>query len=247
MDYIIPNCIAVCRRAVQRTLNTFKTAAVPHTLFIINAMLHLRFLLCFLVFSVGIGAARLAGAQIVVHDQAPANTLQPGDIVRLRIWREGDLSGDFPVDQNGMVTFPKLGPLRVSDETTSSLKAKLVIAYQQVLRNPSIEVTHLRRVSISGAVRTPGLYPVDPTVTIADAVALAGGATPDGVHGRVELIRNGTRIGVKLDDTAQIADLPLRSGDQLFVPERNWIARNPGVFAASISAVVSLYIAVFRR
>lgn len=174
-------------------------------------------------------------------------TIMPGDLVRLQIWREPDLSGQFPVDQTGTVTFPKIGPLRVTDETAESLKARLVAAFQEVLRNPSIEVVHLRRVNVLGAVRTPGLYPVDPTMTIADAVALAGGATPEGNRGEIELLRGGERIAVKLADVVRIADLPLRSGDQLFVPERSWIVRNPGVLAATLSATVSLIIAVFLR
>lgn len=173
--------------------------------------------------------------------------MQPGDVIRLQIWREPDLSGEFPVDRHGIVTFPKLGPLSVAAETAESLKSRLVTAYQEYLRNPSIEVTLLRRVNVLGAVKAPGLYPVDPTMTIADAVALAGGATPDGNRREIELMRGGERIAVRLSDAVRIADLPLRSGDQLFVPERSWISRNPGVLAASITAAASLVIAVFLR
>jgi polysaccharide export outer membrane protein len=173
--------------------------------------------------------------------------LQAGDIVRLQIWREPDLSGDFTVDPNGIATFPKLGPMKVSMESAESLRGRLVSAYQEYLRNPSIEVTLLRRIIILGAVRTPGLYPVDPTLTIADVVALAGGATPDGNRREIELVRNGERIAVKLNDAVRIADLPLRSGDQIFVPERSWAARNPGLIATALSAGVSLIIAVFLR
>jgi protein involved in polysaccharide export with SLBB domain len=173
--------------------------------------------------------------------------LQPGDVVRLQIWREPDLSGDFPVDQRGVVTFPKLGPVSVAEENAQSLKSRLVSAYQEYLRNPSIEVTLLRRINVLGAVKSPGLYPVDPSMTIADAVALAGGATPDGNRREIELMRGGERIAVRLTDAVRIADLPLQSGDQLFVPERSWISRNPGLLATSISAGVSLIIAVFIR
>jgi len=180
---------------------------------------------------------------------APVGTaaLHPGDIVRLRIWREPDLSGDFPVDQSGIVTFPKLGPIRVADESTASLQMKLVNGYQEFLRNPSIEVILLRRVNVLGAVRNPGLYPVDATMTIADAVALAGGATPDGNRRKIELLRDGKRLDVPLTDAARIADLPIRSGDQLFIPERSWFARNPGLIATAVSAGVSLIIASFLR
>jgi protein involved in polysaccharide export with SLBB domain len=184
-------------------------------------------------------------AQSVASSSLASPALQPGDIVRLRIWREPDLSGDFPVDETGVVTFPKLGEISVIDESTESLKAKLVSAYKEYLRNPSIDVVLLRRVNILGAVRTPGLYPVDPTMTVADALALAGGATPDGDRQRVDVIRRGERTRIRLADAARIADLSLRSGDQLFVPDRRWAARNQGVIAASISAGASLLIAVF--
>jgi polysaccharide export outer membrane protein len=185
----------------------------------------------------------VAGGQAV----SSVASLHPGDVVRLQIWREPDLSGDFPVDQNGVVTFPKLGPINVSAESTESLRSRLITAYQEFLRNPSIEVILLRRVNILGAVKTPGLYPVDPTMTIADAVASAGGATPDGDRRKIELLRTGQRIAVQLTDAIRIADLPIRSGDQIFVPERSWISRNPGVIAATVTAAASLIIAVFIR
>lgn len=173
--------------------------------------------------------------------------MQPGDVVRLQIWREPDLSGEFTVDQAGVVTFPKLGPIEVSSETAASLRSRLVAAYQEFLRNPSIEVTLLRRVNILGAVKSPGLYPVDATMTIADAVALAGGATPDGNRREIELMRGGQKIAVRLTDAVRLDDLPLRSGDQLFIPERSWISRNPGLITTALSAGVSLIIAVFIR
>src|SRR4029077_5334979 len=103
-----------------------------------------------------------------------AGVLRPGDLIRLRIWREPDLSGEFQVDENGIATFPKIGPFNVLDESPESLKAKLLSGYAVYLRNPSVEVTMLRRINVFGAVQKPGLYPVDPTMTIADAVAAAG-------------------------------------------------------------------------
>lgn len=192
-------------------------------------------------------AAPAARAQAARSDTVRAASLHPGDVVRLRIWREPDLSGDFPVDESGTVTFPKLGPIRVSNESAESLKDRLVAAYQEFLRNPSVDVILLKRVNVLGAVKNPGLYPIDPTMTIADAVAVAGGATPDGDRRRIELLRGGSRLDVSLSDQTRVADLPLRSGDQIFVPEKSWISRNPGVVAASLSATVSLIIALLLR
>ncbi len=118
--------------------------------------------------------------------------LRPGDRVRLSIWREPDLSGEYQVDERGEVVFPKLGAMRVIDLSADSLKQLLVHDYTAYLRDPSVEVTLLRRVNVLGSVRSPGLYQVDQTETIADVLAQAGGPTPDGKPDRVEL-RQGRR------------------------------------------------------
>ena len=187
-----------------------------------------------------------ASNRVTAADSSRA-VLLPGDIVRLRIWREPDLSGDFPVDEAGTVTFPKIGPFMVSDYTVAGLKAKLLESYAVYLRNPSVEVTMLRRINVLGAVRNPGLYPIDPTMTIADALAVAGGAIPTGDPHHVVLVRNGKHVTEALTAETNIAETPLRSGDQLFVPERSFVVRNSGLVAAGLSVTASIIIALFLR
>lgn len=165
--------------------------------------------------------------------------LLPGDIVRLRIWREPDLSNDFPVDANGVVVFPKIGALRVTGISQDELRGLLIERYQRYLRNPSIEVTFLRRINVLGSVRSPGLFPVDPTMAVADALALAGGVTPDGRQDRIQLLRGGEVLTANISQRTRIAELPLQSGDQLYVPERSWFSRH-GIGTTLISAGLSL-------
>lgn len=176
----------------------------------------------------------------------PPQMLRPGDVVRLAIWREPDFSGDFTVDRSGVIVFPRLGEVRVVDLGPAELETTLLEQYRRYLVNPSIEITILRRVNVMGAVQRPGLYPVDPTVTIADVLALAGGSTPIGDPSKIRLIRDGETISTTLGEGTRIGESPIRSGDQIFVPERNWITRNAGVVAASISAVVTLIVAFTR-
>ena len=172
-----------------------------------------------------------------------AEVLRPGDLIRLRIWREPDLSGDFPVDEKGMSVLPKLGPMAVTGMPADTLRVRLVADYSQYLNHPSIEVMFLHRVQVVGAVRNPGLYPVDPTMTLSDALALAGGITPDGNQNRVILIRNGEKMHYAFTRASRLADAHIRSGDQLYVPERSWVSRNPGIVATLITAGVSLLVA----
>jgi polysaccharide export outer membrane protein len=166
--------------------------------------------------------------------------LRPGDLVRLRIWREPDLSGDFKIDEAGKVVLPKLGLIDVGHISLDSLKQHLVASYQTYLRNPTIEVTLLRQVKVLGSVRNPGMYPVDPAARVADAVAAAGGATADGKQDQVYLVRAPEHLRLKLSGDAVIADTPIRSGDQLVVPERSWVSRNPGLVLAYITALTGL-------
>ena len=192
-------------------------------------------------------APAASGQDAQVQAPQAAQMLRPGDIVRLRIWREPDMSGEFPVDEAGMVVFPRVGEYRVLDDTPETLAARLAADYRQYLVNPSIEVTVLRRVRIIGAVNNPGLFPVDPTVTVADALALAGGATLAGDPNKIRIIRNGEEVAINIRSNTRIADSPIRSGDQIFVPERSWVSRNSGVVAAGITGTVSLIIALFIR
>ena len=187
-----------------------------------------------------------AGASPLAAQRTTAG-LQPGDVVRLKIWREPELSGDNQVDERGEVVFPRLGAMRVTQLTPDSLKTMLVQSYTTYLRDPSIEVTLLRRVNVLGSVRSPGLYQVDQTQTIADVLAMAGGATPDGKPDRVELVRGGSRTGIKLQRGSNLFSSGVQSGDQLWVPQRSWFSRNTGTLvAAGITATAIIVTTVIK-
>ena len=211
-------------------------------------MVRLRFTLVLLAACVApLSLQSQSAAPYATSSDPSASILRPGDVIRLRIWREPDLSGEFSVDENGVATFPKIGSLKVSQESPESLKEKLLEQYAIYLRNPSVEVTMLRRINVLGAVQKPGLYPVDATMRISDALAAAGGATAMGDQHKVELVRDGTRLSQGINTDARIAETPLRSGDQIFVPERSFIVRNSGLVATAVSVSASLVIALFIR
>lgn len=153
-------------------------------------------------------------------------SLRPGDVLRLKIWREPDLSGDFAVDETGHAILPRLGATAVSGTPADQLKLRLTTEYQKYLNNPSIEVIPLRRISILGAVRNPGMYPVDPSITLGEAPNVAGGAMPESRRNMLELRRNGTTRQVNLLKQPSLASLPLSSGDQVYVPEKSWFSKN---------------------
>ncbi len=172
---------------------------------------------------------------------------EPGDVVRLRIWREPDMSGDYPVDAQGIATFPRLGTVRVTNFGADSLQRLLVTEYAKYLKNPSVEVVLLRRVRVVGAVRSPGVYTVDQTMRVRDVLALAGGPSAEGRTDRARLDRNGTSKEIDLSSTPRADEGALRSGDQVFVPQRGWFARNTPLVAAVVSVSGGLLFALIAR
>ena len=166
--------------------------------------------------------------------------VQPGDLIRIKVWREPDLSDSTPVDADGNVTLPRMGVVRVGGMSADSLRRLIVTTYSRYLRDPAVDVTVLPRVTILGAVRNPGVRNLDPTMTIADALAMAGGAAPDGKVDQVELRRRGERVPAKLTLDARLAETPIRSGDHLVVPQRTWLSRNVGVVIGLASLGISL-------
>lgn len=176
------------------------------------------------------GRAQSPGDQVVLH---------PGDVLRVTIWREADLSGDFQVDESGSVTLPLLGVRRVADVPMSQLREGLMREYLQQLRNPSITIVPLRRINILGEVTRPGLYPVDPTVSLLGALALAGGTNPEGDLNRITLTRAGTNVRQRLGVTESLDQLDVRSGDQIVVQRRSWSSRNSATVVASVVSLLT--------
>ena len=211
----------------------------------------MRSLLCsaFVVFLLAVPPATAQDTSRVTR-LAQAHTpdvILPGDIVRLRIWREPDLSGDFPIDESGEVVLPRVGPVKATSETPQSLKTKLYSEYQKYLAQTSIDVTVLRRVQVLGAVRNPGLYPLDATMSVSDAIAMAGGVTSDGNEKKVQLVRGGQRLSGNLPQRTRLADTPIRSGDQLYVPYRSWLSRNGYLVGTIVSAAAASLVFIIRR
>ena len=95
------------------------------------------------------------------------------------------------MNEEGIAVLPRIGPVPVTRMSSDSLRRFLIDSLGKFLRNPSIQVTPLRRIEVLGAVRSPGRYPVAPTVTVGDVLALAGGATSDGKTNQVVLRRDG--------------------------------------------------------
>lgn len=176
-----------------------------------------------------------------------AGTLRPGDALRLRIWLEPDMSGEFEVDEHGRAVLPRLGEVRVVGVPLTQLRRDLTTRYREFLNNPSIEIVPLRRVAIVGAVQNPGVYKVEPTITLGEAVNVAGGPTRESQRNVIELVRDRERTRIDLKQRTELAALPLVSGDQVYLPERSWLSQNATWFVSTLVGVAGTVAYLFVR
>jgi polysaccharide export outer membrane protein len=171
--------------------------------------------------------------------------LLPGDILRVVIWREQGLSGDFQVDRDGTLVLPLLGKMQVVDRAWDNVKNDLMQDYLRELRNPSIELVPFRSVYVLGEVNLPGRYNVHPTNdNLAGAVSLAGGVTPDGDVTNMRIVRDGEIILNRIAGEQRLAELGIKSGDQLFIGRRGWLDRNSTFMASAILSLGGILVAI---
>lgn len=188
-------------------------------------------------------AQQPAGSPAAVRAPGEAH-VRPGDRIVLRVWREASLSDTVTVDQNGDVVLPRLGPYSVTSHAIGSLQDSLRRRYAEFLRNPSIEVTVLRRIGVHGEVKQPNLYWVDVTMTLRDVIAQAGGVSEDGNANDVVIVRGGTRLKVSRWELGGPFASDLESGDQIVVGRRSWLSRNALAAVSALGVVVSIFVTV---
>ncbi len=197
---------------------------------------------CILSFIVLASAISNLTAQPTVHNRS-GEPLHGGDIIRLKVWREPDLTGDINVNGEGFAAIPRIGTVRVDSTTPDSLRRLIVNTYKGWLVDPAIEVTFLRRLRVFGAVQNPGMYSVDEGLTIADAIAMAGGVHENGSYDNVQLVRGPQRSAIHVTRVTKLADLNVQSGDEVYVPQRSWLSRNSATLAGSAIAGLAIFFA----
>ena len=202
----------------------------------------------------GVGMLAMMSLLLVSHaasaqktDLAAVNTsnslddrstvLKPGDMLRLRIWKEPDFSGDFLIDERGMAVLPRLGATVVTEVPVARLRQQLTEQYREYLNNPTIEVTPLRQISIVGAVRNPGVYRIEPGVTLGGVIGVAGGPTNQSKRNVVEFRRGSDRRTIDLEHHPDLATLVMASNDQVYVPERSWFQQNATWFVSTLVGI----------
>ncbi len=120
--------------------------------------------------------------------------LSAGDRVRIIVFGEEELSGEFELDSEGTFSMPLIGTVKSESLTPRELEASIAALFLDgFLKNPriSIEVLNYRPFYILGEVNNPGAYPYRAGMTILNAAALAGGFTYRANENKIEVTRGG--------------------------------------------------------
>lgn len=205
------------------------------------------------IFTLASSALALLFLSGPLRAQAPAAdsdsaTLQPGDSLRIAVWRNTELSGEFGVGEDSALKHPLYQSVKVVGLPMDSVRERLRTYLAQFATDPQFVIEPLFRVAIGGQVRSPSLYALPRGTTLPQAVSLAGGPTTDGRLDRVRLIRSGAQRDFDLTDphTAS-ANIPIRSGDVILVAQRRHILRDVAGPLASITGAVISIIAFITR
>lgn len=153
---------------------------------------------------------------------SPSGTyvLGPTDRVRLKVYGEPDITGEYEVDSNGFVSIPLAGHVKAAGLTTRQLEKGIVSALAKgIVRDPrvNVEIALYRPFYILGEVKKSGEYPYRTGLTVMDAVATAGGFTYRANETKVYLRRAGSTVEETYPLDAPVLIFP---GDNVRVPER---------------------------
>lgn len=176
-----------------------------------------------------IAATILAAGQVSAAPAAPdipgklptySYPLSGGDKVRIIVFGEPGIGGDYTINGAGMISLPLIGEVEAKGLTSSQLQARIATALQNgYIKEPrvAIEVLTTRPFYILGEVNRPGEYPFADGMTVESAVAQAGGYTYRAKTRRVMIKHAGEDVGRIVPLTQSTAIAP---GDTIRIKER---------------------------
>ena len=129
-----------------------------------------------------------------VDDTGLSSRLGPLDVLTVSVFGMRELTGDFQIDETGMLQFPLVGAIDTRGLTLSQLSGAIEDGLRKGhVRSPNVSVVIKETVqsfAVEGSVNQPGLYPPVGKLTLLRALARAGGMTEFAKLDRVFVLRN---------------------------------------------------------
>jgi len=149
-----------------------------------------------------------------------------GDVLRIAVWKDADLSSTVRVRPDGVIAMPLAGELKVVGMTPAEVQKQLTARLGEFVTAPSVTVIveeiHSRKIYVTGAVATPGVYDLIAPTRLLQAIAMAGGTTEFAKEDRIVVVREQERFRANLkailSGDQPEGNLLLRPGDTILVP-----------------------------
>jgi polysaccharide biosynthesis/export protein len=153
------------------------------------------------------------------------------DVLSISVWKEPEISRAVAVRSDGKITLPLMGELVAAGKTPSQLQTEITSGLRPYIAEPAVTVIvqeiKSKRFNILGHIQRPGAYPLNPPVTIMDAIALAGGLRDFAKSKSIYVLRAGadgktTRLPFNYKDVIRGVhpeqNILLEPHDTIFVP-----------------------------
>jgi polysaccharide biosynthesis/export protein len=158
----------------------------------------------------------------------PGYTIQPGDVLGIRVFNQPDMSTRARVRDDGKISVPFLNDVMVAGLAPDALASQLQSKLREFINAPvvtvSLEEGHAFQVAVIGEVAKPGVYPVPVGAGVLPALAAAGGFNLYASRDRIFVVRNAPqRVRIRFtyeqltDSQAKASGFRLRPGDSIVV------------------------------
>ncbi len=158
-------------------------------------------------------------ATYLVETKGPY-TLDTGDVVRVTVYGEAEMTKSYKVDDGGAIALPLVGAIQVRGRTTQMAAANITAALADgYIREPSVavEIETYRPFFIQGAVKNAGQFSYVYGMTVRAAISTAGGYSDTADRSRAVVYRS---QGEEMSKGTVDLDFPIYPGDTVVISER---------------------------
>ena len=158
--------------------------------------------------------------------------ISEGDILRVFVWQNTDLTGDVTVQPDGRISYPLIGSVIVKGLTTTQVGNEISERLKEYVKAPNVSVSlkkmGSRKVIVLGEVKWPGSYTLSGATTVLEAIAMAQGFTNDSLASTIIIMKgvySGNPRVIRVSANLALRGFPehnivLESEDVVFVPKK---------------------------
>jgi polysaccharide export outer membrane protein len=163
-------------------------------------------------------------------DKSAEYRLHAGDSITISVWKELDLQRKVMIRPDGRFSFPLTGEVQAAGRTPDEVRIEIENSLKKFIPEAVVTVIveefNANRVYVIGQVTKPGMYVMNPSLNVLQALSLAGGSTPFAKLDSISVIRGSGpsqktmpfRYSQVVEGKALQQNVTLESGDVVVVP-----------------------------